>query len=107
MAKVKKQAEIPGTERKKVAELDHAAEAYVSARDERMELTEREVEARSALISVMRKHNLTVYRDEDAEPPLIVTLVPGEDKGEGDAREGRGRGRGGLSSEPRSRRITR
>ena len=82
MAKAKKpkQTEIPGVERKKVAELDRAAELYVEARDERMELTEKEVAARDALIAVMKKHSLSIYKDDDASPPLVVTLIPGEDK---------------------------
>lgn len=76
----RKQLRIAGTEEKKNREIDHAAEAYVEARDERMQHTETESEAKNALIQVMKKHNLTVYRDDDAAPPLVVTLVPGEDK---------------------------
>ena len=80
MAKPKKQGELPTLERKKVAEVNAAAEGYVDARDERMKHTETEVEAREALIAVMKKHSLTVYRDDEASPPLLVTLMPGEDR---------------------------
>lgn len=80
MAKTKKQSALPGMERKSIKELDAAAEAYVEARDERMKLTEKEVEFKEALVAVMKKHDLQVYKDEDAEPPLIVTLTPGVDK---------------------------
>ena len=76
----KKQLPIKGMEKKSIKELDSAAEAYVEARDKRMKLTEDEVEARGALISVMKKHNLEIYKDDDASPPLVVTLIPGEDK---------------------------
>jgi hypothetical protein len=97
MARTKKQLPIPGTEKETIEELDAAAEAYADARDERMQLTERESEAKEALVSVMKKHGLEVYRDENAVPPLIVTLIPGEDrvkvsraKEEGEEIEGNG-----------------
>jgi len=77
--RTKKQLSIPGAERKTIGEIDAAAEAYVSARDERMKLTEQEVASRDALIQVMKKHKVDVYR-ADASPPLVVTLIPGEDK---------------------------
>jgi len=76
----KKQTHIPGTEPKSIKEVDTAAEAYVEARDERMALTEKEVEAKDALINVMKKHDLSVYRDDEADPPLVVTIIPGVDK---------------------------
>lgn len=80
MAKVKKQTSIPGTEPKSIKEVDVAAEQYVEERDARMRLTEKEVEARDALVRVMQKHKLSIYRDESAEPPLLVTLTEGEAK---------------------------
>lgn len=76
----KRQAQIPGTETKKIKELDAAAESYVEQRDKRMKLTDKEKEAKAALVTVMKKHGLTVYKDEDASPPLIVTLTAGDDK---------------------------
>jgi len=54
----KKQTELPGMERKTIREVNDAAEAYVDARDERMRLTEKEVERKQALISAMQKHEL-------------------------------------------------
>jgi hypothetical protein len=80
MARTKKQLPIPGTEKETIKEVDSAAEAYVEARDERIRLTDKEVDAKDALVTVMKKHKLDVYRDENAVPPLIVTLIPGEDK---------------------------
>lgn len=80
MAKTKRQSEIPGTERHKIAEVNTAAEAYVEARDARMKKTESEVETRDALIAVMEKHKLTTYRDDDAAPPLVITVTPGQAK---------------------------
>jgi hypothetical protein len=77
MAKPKKQLAIAGTETKGNKEVEAAAEAYVEVRDERMKLTEKEVEARDTLVRVMEKHKLDVYRDENVDPPLLVTLEPG------------------------------
>jgi hypothetical protein len=79
MARTKKQLQVPGTERDHIAEVDTAAESYIEARDERMDLTEKESEAKEALLSVMKKHRLDVYRDENVVPPLVVTLIPGSD----------------------------
>lgn len=75
-----KQAQIPGTEVPTITEVNVAAEAYVEARDARMAKTPAEVSAKETLIEVMKKHSLTTYRDDDATPPLIVTLKPGKDK---------------------------
>lgn len=49
-----KQAEIP--------EVSVAAQDYADLRDERMELTRKEVEARQLLIDLMHKNNLTTYK---------------------------------------------
>lgn len=48
-----------------VPEIDRAAQAYVHARDERMALTEDEVESQAALDQVMLKHDLLEYVYED------------------------------------------
>ena len=68
-----KQLAMPGTKGPVFKDLDKAAEDYVEVRNERMELTEREVEARDRLVAAMQKHSLTSYR-VDADPALLVTL---------------------------------
>lgn len=75
----RKQGELPGLERKVVKEINTAAEAYVSARDKRMQLTEKESEAKQALLDVMKKHKTEIYRDDDVNPPLVITVLPGKD----------------------------
>lgn len=75
----KKQLRIPGTERNAIPELDAAAEVYVKERDKRMSMTEKEVAAKDVLIGMMKKHGLSIYKDEDADPPLIITLTAGKD----------------------------
>lgn len=46
----------------RIKEIEDAGDVYEEARDERQALTEREVEAKNNLISVMKKHRKTVYR---------------------------------------------
>lgn len=76
---VRRQAELEGMERKAVKEVDDAAEGYCDVRDRRMKLTKKEKAAKDALIVVMKKHNLTVYRDDNANPPVLVTLSSKDD----------------------------
>lgn len=73
-----KQKPIPGTERKVHKDITKAAETYVEVRDERMELTEVEVDRKAKLVKVMLKHDESEYIDEDAE--LKVTLTEGDMK---------------------------
>ena len=70
-----KQGTIPGTEQEGIQEVEDAAEGYVSARDARMKKTEKEVEAKDALIAVMTTHRKTVYKLSDGS---IVTVTPGK-----------------------------
>jgi hypothetical protein len=74
-----------GAERVSIRAIDNAIGRYVVARDERMELTKKEVETKTALIKVMRdnKDKLSVdaegtivYRHDD----LLVTLRHGKDE---------------------------
>lgn len=53
-------------------EIEKAAKKYVDVRDERMELTEREVKLRGDLIEKMKKHKLESYRCEDQN--FVVNL---------------------------------
>lgn len=70
-----RQSTIPGTERKVDAEVAAAGVAYVQQRDKRMGLTKKEKAAKDALIALMRKKKVDVYRDDDANPPVILTLT--------------------------------
>lgn len=70
----KRQQEIPGTERKSIKEVDDAAEVYRTARDARMKKSKIEKEKKVDLVNVMLKHGLSVYRDDNAVPPIIVTV---------------------------------
>jgi hypothetical protein len=79
MAK-RKQMQIPGTERPSFPKVDVAAEQYEKARDSRMKKSEAEHDAKLALIEAMKKHKLSVYRDDNATPPIVVTLADGDPK---------------------------
>lgn len=70
-----KQATIPGTTPKAIAEIDRAAEAYVEIRDKRMKLTAKEVEAQATLVAAMQKHKLDAYRCTSTDDPLDVTMI--------------------------------
>ena len=73
MARKAKQAKLPGTERKdRVPEIEKAATAYVDARDERMSLTEHEVELQGRLVQAMKTAKLATYRCDDVD--LIVEM---------------------------------
>jgi hypothetical protein len=75
----KRQAEIPGTERKSIKEVDDAAELYRSSRDARMKKSKIEKEKKIDLVQVMLKHGLSVYRDDNAVPPIVVTVTSKHD----------------------------
>jgi hypothetical protein len=75
----------PGVERVTIKAVDRAVERYVAARDERMELTKKEVEKKIELIAIMKEHKdkigvdaegSMIYRHDD----LLVTLRHGKDE---------------------------
>jgi len=75
----KRQQEIPGTERKSIKEVDDAAEVYRTARDVRIKKSKIEKEKKNDLVQVMVKHGLSVYRDDNAVPPIVVTVTTKQD----------------------------
>jgi len=71
---------LPGAEPPKIAELDEAARVYVDIRNDRMQLTEQEIEARGVLLGLMIYHKLKLYRVAAGREPLVVTIFDGEPK---------------------------
>lgn len=63
----KTQTEIPGTERPSNPEVEEAAEEYRLLRDQRMQLSEKEGQAKAALLEKLKAHNLTSYRYADQD----------------------------------------
>lgn len=74
----KKQPELAGFERPSHPAVDKAAEDYVTARDQRMELTTREKERKKLLINAMRDANLKSYVYVDGEVEREVKIAPKE-----------------------------
>ena len=73
--KRQKTGALPGVPTPQVIpELTKAGEDYEAARDSRMELTKQEVEKKTALVQLMIKHNLEVYRDASTDPVMEITL---------------------------------
>lgn len=78
-----KQAEMEGMERVSIPEIDEAATAYVSVRDKRMALTEREIAAKLNLMQVVLAHEKELSKDMDGNRTYrfedeIVILKPGK-----------------------------
>lgn len=72
----KRQGEIPGTERPGYDEVVAGkAEKYIAARDERMELTKKEVDAKKDLRDVMAERKITQYEDDDVTVDLETEVV--------------------------------
>jgi hypothetical protein len=71
-----KQQDLPGMEDRRINELDQAALDYAEGRDERMELTKKEVELKTKLITLMHRYNKKTYKYEDIE----IELVPEGEK---------------------------
>lgn len=71
---LKRQGRIPGTEQPRIPEIEKAAVAYVEARDAQKEAAESAKVTHEVLVAAMRTHDVTTYRDDDAVPPLIITL---------------------------------
>lgn len=89
MAKKPKNPDLPGVEGPgvspvRIPSLDRYAAAYVEVRDERMELTQREVKAKRALAADMHKHE-DKTRDPDGVlrydyDGTLVMISPGDEK---------------------------
>lgn len=62
---------IPGMEPPSIPTIDAAVIRYVQLRDERMMLTQDEVKAKSAVMQLMKDHDLPSYRTPD---DYVVTL---------------------------------
>lgn len=76
--------EGPGVGKKKIPAVEAAAEEYVRVRDRRMDLTDKEVEAKQKLIDLLHKHSKTIgvdgegvlrYRYDD----MVIELSPGKE----------------------------
>jgi hypothetical protein len=55
---------LPGMEDAEIEELEDAAREYANVRDDRMQLTEQEVEMKQTLLTLMKKHKKETYRHD-------------------------------------------
>jgi hypothetical protein len=75
----------PGVERVTIAAVDRAVDRYVKARDDRMELTKKEVEKKIELIAILKEHKAKIGVDKEGtmvyrHDELLVTLRHGKDE---------------------------
>lgn len=61
-----------------IAEITNAAIEYESVRDTRIEYLAQEIEANEKLVELMKKHDLTEYRDLSLDPPVVVAFKVSE-----------------------------
>ncbi len=66
------QKELPGMEDRKLADLVEAAEEYAKIRDKRQDLTKREVELKSDLLGLMKKHKRKEYVYDGIEIRVVT-----------------------------------
>lgn len=64
---------LPGMEDSAIEELEDAAKRYVGVRDERMALTEREVDAKDLVLTLMKRHDKETYRRDGLEIKVVHT----------------------------------
>jgi hypothetical protein len=70
-----KQLKVPGTERKDIVPaIEKAAARYVEIRDERMDLTKKEIEAQATLLKAMRDAKKRQYRCDTIEAEVEVVI---------------------------------
>lgn len=68
----KEQSDLPGMEQREIAELEEAAGEYKKIRNRRQKLTASEVDLKTTLLRLMRKHKKTDYVRDGIEIHVIV-----------------------------------
>lgn len=75
-----RQAEIPGTETKKIKELNEAAEAHRKQAKRLVSARKKMGEFNELIQQLMQKHGLEIYTDATHVPPLTIRLKQGKIK---------------------------
>lgn len=65
------QADLPGMEDAKIAQLEALAEKYAEIRDDRIALNKREVDLKEAPIAAMHEHEKETYRHNGISIELV------------------------------------
>jgi hypothetical protein len=68
-----RQQTIPGTEAKIPAAVRAAGDAYVEEAAQTAQAKKKADEAKAVLLAAMTKHGVETFRDDDADPPVIVS----------------------------------
>jgi hypothetical protein len=71
-----RQTSLPGMEDRRITALDNAALSYAEIRDQRMELSKSEVEAKSKVSDLMHANKKTHYKHGN----IVIDLVPEGEK---------------------------
>lgn len=71
----KRQSELPGMEAQRIEELDLAIEAYDEARNVWVSKRQDVQDAKDKLLALAAKHNVTIYRDDSHDPPLVLSIA--------------------------------
>jgi hypothetical protein len=68
-----RQQTIPGTESKIPAAVRAAGDAYVNEAAKTAKAKHKADEAKAVLLAAMEKHEVTTFRDDEADPPVIIS----------------------------------
>lgn len=68
-----RQTRIPGTEAKIPAAVRAAGDAYVEEAAQTAQAKKKADEAKAVLLAAMTKHDVQTFRDDEADPPVIVS----------------------------------
>ena len=80
MARTKKQTELPGLEKPTHKELDMLMEEHAALATTLGETRQRMGELSEQMMAKARELKLSVYRNETAVPPLVLTVTEGTAK---------------------------
>lgn len=70
-----RQQRIPGTEVKIPTAVRAAGDAYVEEAAKTAQAKKKADETKAVLIAAMEKHEVETFRDDEADPPVIVSLT--------------------------------
>jgi uncharacterized phosphosugar-binding protein len=70
-----RQIAIPGTESKIPSAVRAAGDAYVSEASKTAKAKKKSDEAKAVLIAAMQKHEIETFRDDEADPPVIISAT--------------------------------
>lgn len=74
-----RQTRIPGTEGDVDPEVHAAGQLYTRKRDTRMDASVEEKASKVALINTMKRKGVTIYKDMEADPPVVIVLSSKDD----------------------------